>query len=77
MTMELTLKSNLEPAEICRRNGWTAGTRIIGDEGYGPCIIEITAVGISSVLARCVDPHRSGEGLWELYCRDWKKVEGS
>lgn len=73
--MEQTLGSRLSPAELCRRNGWAAGTRLVGDEGYGPCTIEITAVGQHSILARCVDPHGSQyEQMWVLDCRDWKKV---
>lgn len=70
--MEPTLNSKLPPAQICRRNGWGAGTKIMGDEGYGPCTIEITAVGKDSILARCVHPHASGEQMWHLGLRGWK-----
>ena len=38
-------------ADKCHRNGWVAGTRLVGDEGYGPTVIEITAVGRDGVLA--------------------------
>lgn len=75
--MEATLKNHLPPAEICRRNGWGPGTRIVGDEGYGPLTIEITAVGVHSILARCVVPGGdSAEQMWHLDCRDWVKVSG-
>lgn len=74
--MEQTLNNKLSPAEICRRNGWGPGTKIVGDEGYGPCTIEITAVGVYSILARCVEPHGSEyEQMWHLDGRDWKKCE--
>lgn len=72
--MESTLNNRLPPAELCRRNGWSVGTKLIGDEGYGPCMIEITAIGIEKILARCVTPHNTDEGLWVLDCRDWKAV---
>lgn len=72
--MESTLNSRLSPAEICRRNGWVQGTKIVGDEGYGPCTIEITAVGVMSILARCIHPHASSEQMWHLDMRDWKAV---
>lgn len=38
-------------AEVARANGWTVGTRLVGDEGYGPATIEITAIGRANVLA--------------------------
>jgi len=65
-------------AEHCREQGWGPGTRLTGDEGYGPCVIEITAVGERSILAKCVG-HRGGPGLereqsWTLAHRDWREV---
>ena len=62
-------------AEHCREQGWGPGTRLVGDEGYGPCVIEITAVGEWSILAKCVDPHREErEGSWTLAHRDWREI---
>lgn len=64
------------PAEVCRENGWEVGTRIIGDEGYGPTIIEITALGDHKLLARRIAHDgvavRGDEQTWVLYCRDWR-----
>jgi hypothetical protein len=64
--------------ELCRRNGWGPGTRLVGDEGYGPTVIRITAVGERHVLAVAeshqgvaVDPR---ERLWTLALRDWREV---
>lgn len=73
--MESTLKNPLSPAEICRRNGWGPGTRLIGEDDYDTCTIEITAIGIEKILARCIEPHGGGETGWSLDSREWKKVE--
>lgn len=73
-----TLNDPREPAEICRERGWVLGTRLVGDEGYGPTVIEITAVGERSILAKTVrhngQPSIAGEGNWCLWCRDWHVV---
>lgn len=69
-------KSN---AEIARSNGWTPGTVLEGDEGFGPTRIVITAIGEDQLLARKLSHNGkdtlSTESLWSLQCRDWKKVE--
>jgi hypothetical protein len=77
-TQELS-RRGLSPAGICRRRGWRAGTRIVGDEGYGPSVIRITAVGERRILA--VTESRNGkptndpfEASWVLDCRDWTEV---
>lgn len=75
-----TLNSRLSPTAICRANGWTVGTRLVGDEGYGPAVIEITAVGESSVLAKKISQNGDtskgyGETSWALWCRDWIEIE--
>lgn len=68
----------MSDADKCRANGWGPGTRLAGDEGYGVTVIEITAVGERSILARMVshrgEPRQRSEGLWTLACRDWKVV---
>lgn len=73
-----TPKSILPSAEICRRNGWKAGTRLVGDEGYGPTVIEITAVGMEDILAKMIshggEPVDGVENKWGLDHRDWKEV---
>ena len=65
-------------AEICRERGWVVGTRLVGDEGNGPTIIEITAVGEREILAKPIShngiPDRAGEGIWSLSYRDWQVV---
>lgn len=67
-------------ADFCRENGYGPGTRLVGDEGYGPTVIEITAVGEWGVLAKCVEhdgePPRHGvwENKWTLAHRDWREV---
>lgn len=69
-------------AQTCRDNGWGPGTRLVGDEGYGPTVIEITAVGERRLLAKTVShngkaPKRPHEGLWTLAYRDWVTVPSS
>lgn len=66
-------------AELCRRNGWGPGTRLVGDEGYGPDVIEITAIGESKILAVAIS--RNGrpsfprsEAAWTLTLRDWREA---
>lgn len=64
-------------ADFCRRMGWAPGQHLVGDEGYGPTVVVLTAIGESRILARVVldngkpDP-RSFEGSWTLECRDWQ-----
>lgn len=59
-------------AEYVRRKGWGVGTHLIGDEGYGPREIIITAVGEHSILARELDGGR--EQTWTLWMRPWQPV---
>lgn len=68
-----------DDAQRCRDNGWTVGTRLAGDEGYGVTVIEITAIGERKILAKkishadkVVDDPR--EGSWTLRCRDWQAI---
>lgn len=63
----------------CRRNGWKVGTRLVGDEGYGPTVIEITAIGESTLLAKTishngVDERNPRESTWTLEFREWREV---
>jgi hypothetical protein len=68
------------PADAARRNGWEVGTRLVGDEGYGPTVIRITAIGERSVLAVTEShngkPPKYGyhEGSWTFDCREWKRA---
>lgn len=73
------MKRGRTEAETCRLNRWGVGTRLVGDEGYGPTVIEITAVGQFSILAKAVErsgqPIREREATWTLTCRDWVIAE--
>lgn len=68
----------LSAAAVCRANGWAPGTRLVGDEGGGPTVIEITAIGRDQILAREVShngkPGHMSENSWVLWCRDWKQA---
>lgn len=65
-------------ADVCRLKGWSVGTVIEGDEGYGPTRIMITAIGERCVLARKLSHNGaetdSNETLWTVQLRDWKRV---
>ena len=77
--MKSTLNDRREPAEVCRDNGWLPGTKLVGDEGYGPTIICITAIGEEQMLAKTMShngqPRDGYEVSWVLYCRDWKEIK--
>jgi len=61
-------------ADRCRRNAWTPGTLLVGEDGGVTCAVRLTAVGEAAVLARLVATHdgdgwiaqRGGEGMWVL-----------
>lgn len=61
-------------ATHARRRGWGVGTRLIGDQGYGPTTITITALGQTRVLARAEGRER--EKTWTLTARDWQELPG-
>lgn len=68
--------SRYNSADVCRKNGWGPGTRLVGDEGYGPTVIEITAVGESAILAKMIShnehpPSWTHENTWTLQPREW------
>lgn len=65
--------------ELCRANGWTVGTRLVGDEGYGPTVIRLTYISDQNVLAvkeshKGIPDKRGEESTWTLQCRDWKEL---
>jgi hypothetical protein len=66
-------------AEECRQRGFEVGDRLVGDEGYGPTVIELTAVGERAILAKRIShagkPCCLDETMWTLSCRDWEKIE--
>jgi hypothetical protein len=73
------LGRSMNPADVARAKGWGEGTRIVGNEGHGPTVIEITEVTRSRLFAKRIShngvpvPER-GDTSWVLYCRDWTKV---
>jgi len=69
------MSRHMSAAEVVRAMGWGVGTHLVGDEGYGPTTIQITAVGENEILARPVDSKRFREGTWTLAHRDWKEVK--
>ncbi len=66
-------------ADICREHGWRAGTRLVGEDGLGTTVIEITALGNQVMLARRVS--QDGEPAaydqdrsWRLSDRYWHEI---
>ena len=70
-----TKDCGLTDAEICRRNGWTVGTRLKGAECGKVDVLTITAVGLDSVLAVWEDADGDYESLTSLTCRNWKMAK--
>lgn len=66
-----TKHPGMSDAEICRAENWGPGTRLVGDEGHGPTVIEITGVGKNAILAIALDQERPHEHVWTLRYRDW------
>ena len=72
-----TRNDHRPPAIVCRERGWTVGTRLVGDEGYGPTVIRITAIGEGCILAIAESgpgSRRPYETLWGVGCRDWQPL---
>lgn len=65
-------------ADYCRRHRLFPGTVLVGDEGHGPTVIRITALGERTLLAATVShngsPVGNHEGQWTLSCRNWQRV---
>jgi len=66
--------------EILNSLGGKLGSKLIGDEGFGPEIIVITAIGEENVLARRLTDTNGNlvnvpESFWTLHYRDWKLLE--
>lgn len=71
------MKRGNSAAETARLNGWDVGTRLVGDEGYGPTVIRITAIGLRELLAvteshNGVPEKRQRESVWTLDYREWE-----
>jgi hypothetical protein len=76
-TLPSTMHDHRPAAEVCRERGWRVGQRLVGDEGHGPTVIEITVVGEATILAKTISHNGepaaySREGGWALWCRDWR-----
>jgi hypothetical protein len=72
----------LSEANICRAEGWGVGTRLVGTEGTMRTVIEITALGEKTLLAKSAErrgntgPYRFGpEHIWTLRYRDWRVTD--
>jgi hypothetical protein len=78
---ETTLLPGESNADACRRLGFKPGTRIVGNEGHGNTVIEITAIGERSILAKEISHNgedRDGyESVWSLDFRMWLEVPKS
>ena len=79
--MKSTLNDRRDPVDVCKAHGWDVGTVLVGDEGYGPTIIQITALGERNLLAKGVSHNgkplkHDRESCWTLECRDWAEVVG-
>jgi hypothetical protein len=67
------MHSRKSSAELCRLNGWGKGTLIIGTS-YGLTeVIELTAVGSHSVLAKSA--RAATDSMWNLLDRCWCAFE--
>lgn len=77
--LQETYQNRMNPADLCRANGWGPGTWLAGDEGYGVTIIEITEVTNSRLFARTISHHgelrhERGDHSFILGCRRWSVV---
>ncbi len=66
-------------AAICRKYNWKVGMCLMGDEGNGPDVIRITAIGEARILARLIWSKgrfvgEMAECTWTLELREWKHV---
>ena len=69
-------------AEECRQRGFKVGDRLVGDEGYGPTVIELCYIGERRILAHTIS-HKElvysqpmyREETWTLSVRDWELVK--
>ena len=66
-------------ADVCREHGWRPGTRLVGSNGFGTTVIEITALGNRVILARIISQNGQPaaydqDRVWRLSDRDWREV---
>lgn len=67
-------------AEECRDRGFNVGDLLVGNEGYGPTVIELCYIGERRILAHTIShngkvfsDHLHREETWTLSMRDWEK----
>lgn len=77
---EAAMKRGHSERETCELNGWSIGTRLVGDEGFGPTVIQIKYFTREGDLL-AITESRNGkdvnerEYFWTLRCRDWSEVD--
>ena len=74
--MASTRYDHRHAAEICRDHGWGVGTCLVGDAGFGPTVIQITALGDKVMLAKIIRQGCASIGYhdaqaWSLSLREW------
>lgn len=73
------MKRGRTERETCDLNGWDVGTRLVGDEGYGPTVIRLTYFTEDGALlavteSRNGEPVSDREHFWTLQRREWSVV---
>ena len=63
-------RAGVSPPEL--RTTWPVGTRLVGDQGYGPTTIRITYVSDQVILA--VNERDGRESRWTLDSRVWREA---
>lgn len=76
-TATYSMRPGESDAAFARRMGYTPGTVLVGNEGYGDTYLTITAVGEERILARAWSERHGHwwEKLWTLRYRDWRPVD--
>jgi hypothetical protein len=69
----------MDDVDLCRANCWAAGDKLIGEDGYGTILVELTGVSADGISARVVA--RNGvaihppQPLDTLTGRSWHRYE--
>jgi len=77
--MASTRYDHRHAADICHDYGLNVGTFRVGDAGYGPTVIQISALGAKVMLAKIISQSNLPIGYhdaqpWSLLLRDWQSV---
>lgn len=75
-----TLRTHLSTAELCRQRGWGIGTVLCGgalpkEVDRRDRLIQLTAIGVQTVLAIQIWPDELPEQAWCLKTREWREVQ--